>query len=185
MLYFLQGIWDPRFDPDGPKPLPYKSTESLSRSTISCDWIKHKHWCRLHHTMNCIMRDQMVNRTSIAYLNTGGRLGNAMTAYATMLTLRHRFGLDAMVDLTTFQMLDMVFSNVREVPIIEERVCVTRSLDWVTFDDHIRKYNASSLNKGKAIFFWPRGIASEEYIHGPAQLLLPNIYNIRKAFTFR
>ena len=48
-----------------------------------------------------------------------------MTAYATMLTLRHRFGLDAMVDLTTYQTLDMVFSNVRDVPIIEERVCVT------------------------------------------------------------
>jgi hypothetical protein len=86
-----------------------------------------------------------------------------------MLTLRYLFGLDAMVDLTTFQILDMVFINVREVPIIEERVCVTKNLDWVTFDDHIRKYNASS----------------EEYIHGPAQLLLPNIYNIRKAFTFR
>ena len=127
----------------------------------------------------------MVNRTSNAYLHTGGRLGNAMSSYAAMLKLRNQFGLDAMVDLTTFQTLEMVFSNVREVPIIEERVCVTRSLDWVTFDDHIRKYNASSLNKGKAIFFWPRGIASEEYIHGPAQLLLPNIYNIRKAFTFR
>ena len=88
--------------------------------------------------MTCIKQDQMVNRTSIANLHTGGRLGNAMTSYATMLTLRHQFGLDAMVDLTTFQMLDMVFSNVREVPIIEERVCVTKSLDWATFDDHIR-----------------------------------------------
>merc|ERR1712013_181117 len=43
----------------------------------------------------------------------------------------------------------------------------------------------TDLKTGKAIFFWPHGIASEEYIHGPAQLLLPSIEVVRKAFTFR
>ena len=105
----------------------------------------------------------MMNRTSIAYLHTGGRLGNAMSSYATMIALRHQFGMDAMVDLTTYQILDMVFSHVREVPIIEERVCLTRNLSWTFFDDHIRNFNASSLKSGKAIFFWPHGIASEEH----------------------
>ena len=183
-MFFL-GIWDPRFDPDGPKPLPYKSEESLTRSTISCDWVRHKHWCKLQHFMTCTRQAQMVNKTSIAYLHTGGRLGNAMSSYAAMLALRHQFGIDAMVDLTTFHLLDMVFSNVREVPIIEERVCLTRDLVWDSFDNHIRNFNGSSLNKGKAIFFWPHGIASEESIHGAAQFFLPSISAIRKAFTFR
>ena len=135
--------------------------------------------------MTCMKQDQVRNRTSIAYIHTGGRLGNAMSSYAAMLALRHQFGIDAMVDLTTFQILDMVFSNVREVPIIEEKVCYTRDLSWSTFNDHIRNFEGTDMRKGKAIFFWPHGIASEEYIHGPAQLLLPSIEVIRKAFTFR
>ena len=135
--------------------------------------------------MTCMKQDQVRNRTSIAYIHTGGRLGNAMSSYAAMLALRHQFGIDAMVDLTTFQILDMVFSNVREVPIIEEKVCYTRDLSWSTFNDHIRNFEGTDLKTGKAIFFWPHGIASEEYIHGPAQLLLPSIEVIRKAFTFR
>ena len=133
--------------------------------------------------MTCIRPEQMVNRTSIAYINAGGRLGNVMSTYAAMLALRHRFGIDAMVDMTTFQMLDMVFSNVREVPIIEERVCDTRDLVWSTFNDHIKNLNGST--NGKAIFMWPHGIASEEHIHGPAQLFLPSVSAIRRAFTFR
>ena len=185
MYNLILGIWDPRFDLDGPKPLLYKSEESLTRSTLSCDWSTQKHWCKLQHIMTCIKQDQMMNRTSIAYLHTGGRLGNAMTSYATMIALRHQFGIDAMVDLTTYQILDMVFSNVKEVPIIEERVCLTRNLSWTFFDEHIRNFDASTLKSGKAIFFWPHGIASEEHIHGPAQLLLPSISAIRNAFTFR
>ena len=55
--------------------------------------------------MSCIRQEQMVNQTSIAYLSTGGRLGNAMSTYAAMLALRHQFGIEAMVDLTTFQLL--------------------------------------------------------------------------------
>ena len=135
--------------------------------------------------MTCIRQEQMVNMTSIAYLSTGGRLGNAMSTYAAMLALRHQFGIDAMVDLTTFQMLDMVFSNVREVPIIEERVCQTRNLIWTSFDDHIGNFNVSAWIKGKAIQVWPLGIASEENIHGAAQFFGPSIPIIRKAFTFR
>ena len=163
----------------------YKSEESLTRSTLSCDWAAHKHWCRLQHFMTCIRPEQMVNMTSIAYLSTGGRLGNAMSTYAAMLALRHQFGIDAMVDLTTFQMLDMVFNNVREVPIIEERVCHTKNLIWTSFDNHIRNFNVSSWGKGKAIQMWPLGIASEENIHGAAQFYVPSVPVIRRAFTFR
>ena len=135
--------------------------------------------------MTCIRQEQMVNLTSIAYLSTGGRLGNAMSTYAAMLALRHQFGIDAMVDLTTFQLLDMVFSNVREVPILEERVCDLNDLTWTSFDDHIRHFNASTWIKGKAILIWPQGIASEEQIHGAAQFFGPSVPVIRRAFTFR
>ena len=135
--------------------------------------------------MSCIRQEQMVNQTSIAYLSTGGRLGNAMSTYAAMLALRHQFGIEAMVDLTTFQLLDMVFDNVREVPILEERVCNYRDLTWSSFDGHIRYFNASAWIRGKAIQIWPLGIASEENIHGAAQFFGPSIPVIRKAFTFR
>ena len=135
--------------------------------------------------MSCIRQEQMVNQTSIAYLSTGGRLGNAMSTYAAMLALRHQFGIEAMVDLTTFQLLDMVFDNVREVPILEERVCNYRDLTWSSFDGHIRHFNASAWIRGKAIQIWPLGIASEENIHGAAQFFGPSIPVIRKAFTFR
>ena len=127
----------------------------------------------------------MVNQTSIAYLSTGGRLGNAMSTYAAMLALRHQFGIEAMVDLTTFQLLDMVFNNVREVPILEERVCNYRDLPWSSFDGHIRHFNASAWIRKKAIQIWSLGIASEENIHGAAQFFGPSIPVIRKAFTFR
>ena len=163
----------------------FKSVESLTRSRISCDWAANKHWCRLQHFLTCIRPEEMENRTSIAYLSTGGRLGNAMSTYAAMLALRHQFGIDAMVDLTTFQMLDMVFNNVRGVPIIEERICKTRDLDWSIFDSHIRDFNLSSWSKGKSIQMWPLGIASEENVHGAAQFFSPSIPTIRRAFTFR
>ena len=108
-----------------------------------------------------------------------------MSTYAAMLALRHQFGINAMVDLTTFQLLDMVFNNVREVPIIEEQVCDTRDLTWTTFDGHIRQFNTSAYSRGKAILIWPQGIASEENMHGAAQFYVPSVPAIRKAFTFR
>ena len=127
----------------------------------------------------------MESLSSVAYLSTGGRLGNAMSTYAAMLALRQQFNINAMVDLTTFQMLDMVFRNVREVPIIEEQVCDMRDLTWTKFDGHIRQFNPSIWSKGKAILIWPEGIASEENMHGAAQFFVPSIPAIRKAFTFR
>merc|ERR1711892_679520 len=54
----IEGIWDPRFDPDGPKPLLFKSEESLIRSRLSCDWSTQK----LQHIMTCIKQAQMMNR---------------------------------------------------------------------------------------------------------------------------
>lgn len=90
-----------------------------------------------------------------------------------------------MVDLTTFQLLDMVFNNVREVPIIEERVCNTQDLVWTGFDDHIRHFNINLWGEGKAIQMWPLGIASEEHIHGAAQFYTPSIPLSKRAFTFR
>merc|ERR1712013_284948 len=179
------GIWDPRFDQDSEKSLLEKSEESLTRSWLSCDWKRYKHWCKFQHFTNCIREEQVENLTSIAYLSTGGRLGNAMSTYAAMLALRHQFGINAMVDLTTYQLLDMVFNNVREVPIIEEEVCNLRDLTWTKFDDHIRHFNTSVFSKGKAILIWPQGIASEENIHGAAQFYIPSVPVIRNAFTFR
>ena len=70
--------------------------------------------------------------STIGYLRAGGRLGNAMSTYAAMLAVRwavtidydyclkptfdrESFGIRGLVDLTTFQLLDIVFRNVREV----------------------------------------------------------------------
>jgi len=41
------------------------------------------------------------------------------------------------------------------------------------------------MGTGKALLMWPTGIASEEDIHGAAQLLMKSIAKIRAAFTFR
>ena len=93
------------------------------------------------------------DQTSIAYLGAGGRLGNAMSSYAAMLALRHQFGMDAMVDLTTFQLLDIYFTNVREVPVLEEKVCdYMADIHWTEFDQHVSQLNTSraELATGKA-----------------------------------
>ena len=37
--------------------------------------------------------------------------------------VRKQFGINAMVDLTTFQLLDATFVNVREVPVLEFMIC--------------------------------------------------------------
>ena len=139
----------------------------------------------MHHFFTCARQKDVEQGVSIATLATGGRLGNAMSTYAAMLALRKQFGINAMVDLPTFQLLDMVFNNVREVPILEEKVCRPEELIWTSFDDHIRNFNVSNWIQGKAIHIWPQGIASEENIHGAAQFFIPSIRDIRKAFTFR
>lgn len=81
---------------------------------------------------------------------------------------RKQFGLNAMVDLTTFQLLDSTFVNVREVPILEYEVCDKSQLNWIGFDRHVSKFSPELYGKGFAILTWPEGIASEEDIHGAA-----------------
>ena len=83
------GVWDPILDQDAEKPLLQKSLASLTRSQLPCDWSRYKHWCNFQHFMTCQRPDQMTeNTTSIAFLTTGGRLGNAMSTYSAMLALR-------------------------------------------------------------------------------------------------
>ena len=74
-----------------------------------------------------------------------------------------------MVDLTTFQLLDSTFLNVREVPVLEFNICDQQDLKWISFDGHVSQFNPELYGKGFAILTWPEGIASEEIIHGAAQ----------------
>ena len=85
---------------------------------------------------------------------------------------RKQFGINAMVDLTTFQLLDSTFVNVREVPVLEYEVCDKRQLNWISFDRHVSQFYSDLYGKGSAILTWPGGIASEENIHGAAGLFL-------------
>ena len=48
------GIWDPRFDKDRGRPMPYKSQEGLTRSRLKCDWGGSPNWCRLDHHVKCL-----------------------------------------------------------------------------------------------------------------------------------
>ena len=41
-----------------------------------------------------------------------------------MVALWHQFAIKAMVDFTILQLLDMVFNNVREVPILEDVIII-------------------------------------------------------------
>ena len=86
----IEGVWNPLLDDDAEKPLLQKSLASLTRSQLPCDFAKEKHWCRYHHFMSCLRPEQLTNNTaSIAFLTAGGRLGNAMSTYSTMLALRY------------------------------------------------------------------------------------------------
>ena len=102
-----------------------------------------------------------------------------------MYLFRKQYGLDAMVDLTTFQLLDRTFVNVREVPVLEFRLCDKRKLEWISFERHISQLSAEHYGKGFAILTWPGGMTSEEELHGAAQLMTPSIEDIRQAFRFR
>jgi len=89
------------------------------------------------------------------------------------------------VDLTTFQSLDSVFNNVREVPVKEEILCDPNQWTWEEWDGHINTLNLTHWATGKTIHIWPTGIASEEPSHGAAQFFTGSLRKIRKAFTFR
>jgi len=108
-----------------------------------------------------------------------------MSTYAAMLALKDQFGIDSLVDLVTFQSLDIVFNNVRQVSVLEEKLCDPNRWRWTPFDHHIDLFNLTKLATGKALLMWPTGIASEEEIHGVAQLFMKSIQKIRAAFTFR
>ena len=58
-------------------------------------------------------------------------------------------------------------------------------MKWISFDRHVSQFKSEVYWKGLAILTWPKGIASEEDLHGAAQLLTPSIADIRKAFKFR
>ena len=145
-------------------------------------------------TTDCHRPEEHEGRASIAYVSPGGRLGNAMSTYAAMLGLSHQYGLEAMVDLATFQSLDMVFTNIRGVKVLEEELCDYKIWPWVGWDGHVTRLNLTELREGKvttptlvpqAVHMWPTGIASEEGIHGAAQFLMSSLPQIRRAFTFR
>ena len=85
----IEGVWNPVLDDDAEKPLLQKSLTSLTRSQLPCDFSKEKHWCQFQHFMTCLRPQQLTNNTtSIAFLTAGGRLGNAMSTYSSMLALR-------------------------------------------------------------------------------------------------
>ena len=73
-----------------------------------------------------------------------------------------------MVDLTTFQLLDSTFLNVREVPVLEYELCDKTHFNWISFDRHVSQFYPELYGAGFAILTWPEGIASEEDIHGAA-----------------
>ena len=90
------------------------------------------------------------------------------------------------MDLTTFQVLDHVFLAVREVGVLEEEVCDADKFEWAEWDGHVTEFEeVRDLYKGKAVYTYPMGIASEEYVHGGAQLFTPSLQRIRKSFRFR
>ena len=85
----------------------------------------------------------------------------------------------------TFQFLDIVFNNVREVGVLEEVVCDPTNIQWESWEGHIRQFDKEKYSRGRALLTFPTGIASEEYEHGGAQFFTPSLNHIRKAFTFR
>ena len=50
---------------------------------------------------------------------------------------------------------------------------------------HAMSCHVMAMIYHQALLMWPTGIASEEDIHGAAQLLMKSIAKIRAAFTFR
>ena len=86
----IEGVWNPLLDEDAEKPLLQKSLVSLTRSQLPCDFSQEKLWCQYRHFMTCLRPQQLTqNTTSIAFLTAGGRLGNAMSTYSSMLALRY------------------------------------------------------------------------------------------------
>ena len=63
---------------------------SILTPQLPCNWGLTPHWCNYQHFMTCMRPEQMTNTTtSIAFLTAGGRLGNAMSTYSSMLALRY------------------------------------------------------------------------------------------------
>ena len=90
------------------------------------------------------------------------------------------------MDLTTLQVLDHVFLAVREVGVLEEELCDPDQFVWAEWDGHVAEFEmVRDFYKGRAVYTYPLGIASEEYVHGGAQLFTPSLQRIRRSFRFR
>ena len=90
------------------------------------------------------------------------------------------------MDLTTLQVLDHVFLAVREVGVLEEELCDPDQFVWTEWDGHVAEFErVRDFYKGKVVYTYPLGIASEEYVHGGAQLFTPSLQRIRRSFRFR
>ena len=155
----------PFFTPDSSYPLLYKTAQTLARSGLSCQWRTHKHYCRLRHFLTCLRPEQLqeAERTSSVYVTTAGGLGNHMSTFAATVSLKHRLGVRGLLDLTTFQILDQVFNNIRAagLEILEEVICDPAGLVWDTFNGHIRDLEPPS--KGKVLTLWSQGLPAAEH----------------------
>ena len=155
----------PFFTPDSSYPLLYKTAQTLARSGLSCQWRTHKHYCRLRHFLTCLRPEQLqeAERTSSVYVTTAGGLGNHMSTFAATVSLKHRLGVRGLLDLTTFQILDQVFNNIRAagLEILEEVICDPAGLVWDTFNGHIR--DLEPPNKGKILTLWSQGLPAAEH----------------------
>ena len=167
-ILYSEGQVHPFFSPDSSYPLLYKTAQSLERSQLSCDWRRHRHYCRLNHFLTCLRSDQVQepHRRSSVYISTAGGLANHMSTFAATLAITHRLKVRGLIDLTAFQILDQVFNNIRGagLEILEEVLCDPASLVWESFDGHVRDLDPGTLGQGKMLTLWLQGISVAEHV---------------------
>lgn len=167
-ILYSEGQVHPFFSPDSSYPLLYKTALTLERSQLSCDWRRHRHYCRLNHFLTCLRSDQVQepHRRSSVYISTAGGLANHMSTFAATLAIQHRLGVRGLIDLTAFQILDQVFNNIRGsgLEILEEVVCDPAGLVWESFEGHVRDLDPGALGQGKMLTLWLQGISVAEHV---------------------
>ena len=104
--------------------------------------------------------------TSIATYFPGGRLGNTITSYLTLLWLKLDFGLDTYFEKQSIQLLEQYFENVTQHKVLEEDLCDWKKFGFQKYQGNIEHLGNPEWKTGKAIQVY---LAKEDFMRHEIQ----------------
>jgi len=97
----------------------------------------------------------------------GGRLGNMLTSYLTLLWLKLEFGYDTYYEKEAFQFLNKIFANINgTVNVLEDSLCDWQQFGFRKYEGNVELLGSDSWRTGQAIQIF---IAKENFMRHEIQ----------------